>query len=52
MKELGRTVSVGQSMLATMSGGRWLLKNAVACSGWEKMALKNLVKHAGGSGKS
>jgi hypothetical protein len=41
MKELGRTVSVGQSMLATMTGGRWLLKNAVACSGWEKTALKN-----------
>jgi hypothetical protein len=23
------------------AGGRWLLKNAVACSGWEKTALKN-----------
>ena len=35
------TASVGQSMRAAMAGGRWLLKNAVACSGCENTALKN-----------
>ena len=47
--EPGRTVSVGQSIFAVIAGGRWLLKNAVACSGWEKIALKkpSLVCAAG-----
>jgi len=35
------TASDGQSMRAAMVAGRWLLKNAVACSGSEKTALKN-----------
>ena len=41
MNEPGSTTSDGQSIRETTSGGRWLLKNAVACSGCEKTALKN-----------
>ena len=41
MNEPGSNPSDGQSIRATTSGGRWLLKNAVACSGCEKTALKN-----------
>jgi hypothetical protein len=41
MNEPGSTTSDGQSIRTTTSGGRWLLKNAMACSGCEKTALKN-----------
>ena len=41
MNEPGRTISDGQSIQATISGGRWLLKNAMACSACEETALKN-----------
>ena len=37
MNEPGSTTS---KIRATTSGGRWLLKKAVACSGCEKTALK------------
>ncbi len=52
MNEPGMAVRDGQSIRAVMAGGKWLLKNAVACSGWEKTALKNpsLVWAAGASG--
>jgi hypothetical protein len=40
MNEPGSSTSDGQSIRETTSGGRWLLKNAVACSGCEKTALK------------
>jgi len=43
MKGPGSTVSDGQSIRAPISGGRWLLKNAVACSGWEKIGLRVLA---------
>ena len=41
MNDPGSTASDGQSIRTTTSGGRWLLKNAMACSGCEKTALKN-----------
>jgi hypothetical protein len=41
MNELGRTLSDGQSTLATIAGGRWLWKNAIARGGWENISLKN-----------
>ena len=40
MNEPGSSASDGQSIRPAISGGRWLLKNAVACSGCEKTALK------------
>ena len=41
MNEPGRTISDGQSIQTTISGGRWLLKNAMACSACEKTTLKS-----------
>lgn len=39
--EPGRPLKDDQSIRATMLSGKWLLKKAVACSSWEKMASKN-----------
>jgi hypothetical protein len=41
MNDVGSTLSVGQSTLATMAGGRWLWKNATARDGSENISLKN-----------
>ena len=35
------TFSEDQSMRAVIMAGKWLLKKAMACSGSEKIALKN-----------